>query len=70
VAYRETIPKKPLPREICPPVGDAVIWPCVLEIEPQRGEPFCFENKIVGGVIPKEYIPAVEKGLEEAMEHG
>jgi len=29
-----------------------------------------FENKIVGGVIPKEYIPAVEKGIREAFENG
>lgn len=35
-----------------------------------RGEGFKFENKIVGGTIPKEYIPAVEKGIVEAMETG
>jgi elongation factor G len=34
------------------------------------GEGFIFENKIFGGAIPKEYIPAVEKGLESAMAHG
>jgi elongation factor G len=36
----------------------------------QRGEGFAFENAVVGGVIPKEYIPAVEAGVVEAMQHG
>ncbi len=44
------------------------VW---LEVYPREaGEGFLFENKIVGGVIPKEYIPAVEKGIVEAMEGG
>ena len=44
------------------------VW---LEIYPREaGVGFLFENKIVGGVIPKEYIPAVEKGIIEAMEGG
>ena len=34
------------------------------------GEEFVFENKIVGGAIPREYIPAVEKGIKEAMTNG
>jgi elongation factor G len=43
----------------------------VLEIEPNEpGKGFEFINKIVGGVIPKEYIPAVEKGIVEALEGG
>ncbi len=42
-----------------------------IEIEPlPKGEGFEFANKIVGGVIPKQYIPAVEKGIVEAMEGG
>jgi len=42
-----------------------------LEISPlPRGEGFVFEDKIVGGVIPKQYIPAVEKGVVEAMQQG
>ncbi|MDR2302382.1 MAG: elongation factor G, partial [Deltaproteobacteria bacterium] len=46
--------------------GDAVI-----ELEPlPRGEGFIFEDKIVGGVIPRQYIPAVEKGIVEAMAGG
>jgi elongation factor G len=35
-----------------------------------RGEGFAFENAVVGGAIPKEYIPAVEAGVVEAMQHG
>ncbi|MDY6843727.1 MAG: elongation factor G [Thermodesulfobacteriota bacterium] len=43
----------------------------VIEMEPlQRGEGFQFVDKIVGGVIPKQYIPAVEKGIVEAMGDG
>ncbi len=34
------------------------------------GEPFRFQNKLVGGVIPREYIPSVERGVREAMENG
>ena len=44
------------------------VW---LEIEPNEpGRGFEFKNKIVGGVVPREYIPAVEKGVAEAMEEG
>ncbi len=43
----------------------------VIDIEPAApGTGLIFENKIVGGAIPKEYIPAVQKGLEEAMRTG
>ena len=44
---------------------------CWIEIEPQkRGEGFLFEDRIVGGVIPRQFIPAVEKGIIEAMDKG
>ncbi len=44
---------------------------CWLEIEPLAGgEGFVFENKVVGGAIPKNYIPAVEKGVIETMKKG
>ena len=42
----------------------------VLEIIPAEGKEFEFENKTVGGVIPKEYIPSIEKGVREALEKG
>jgi elongation factor G len=44
---------------------------CWLELTPlSRGEGFKFENKVVGGAIPRTFIPAVEKGVVEAMHHG
>ncbi len=44
------------------------VW---LEFEPlERNSGFKFENKIVGGTIPREYVPAVEKGVQEALETG
>ena len=44
---------------------------CWLEIEPlPRSGGFAFVDKIVGGVIPRNYIPSVEKGVQEAMERG
>ena len=44
------------------------VW---IEMEPQeRGKGFDFVNKIVGGSIPREYVPAVEKGVKEAMDGG
>ncbi len=44
------------------------VW---LELEPlERGKGFEFLNRIVGGVVPKEYVPAIEAGIREAMENG
>lgn len=44
------------------------VW---LEISPQDpGSGFTFENKVVGGVVPREYVPAVEAGVKEAMMNG
>ncbi len=43
----------------------------VIDVEPNEpGKGYHFENKIVGGVIPKEYIPAVDKGIQEALKNG
>jgi elongation factor G len=43
----------------------------VIEIRPLgRGEGFVFEDKITGGAIPRQYIPAVEAGIKDAMERG
>ena len=41
-----------------------------LELEALHDEEYIFEDKIFGGVVPKQYVPAVEKGLKEAMEEG
>jgi len=41
-----------------------------IRFEPNRGEGFEFVDEIVGGVVPREYIPAVEEGIKEAFEHG
>ncbi len=44
---------------------------CWIRIRPiERGQGFKFNNKIVGGSIPKEYIPAIQKGCEEVMQNG
>src|SRR5579872_818633 len=43
------------------------VW---IELEPSEDGEFEFVNKIVGGAVPKQYIPAVEKGIHEAMAHG
>jgi len=43
------------------------VW---VQFEPAGSENFEFVNKVVGGSVPKQYIPAVEKGIHEAMQHG
>ncbi|MEJ2356975.1 MAG: elongation factor G [Deinococcales bacterium] len=73
VAYRETITKSvDIEGKFVRQTGGRGQYGHVkLQAEPLgRGEGFEFENGIVGGVIPKEYIPAVQKGVEEAMQNG
>jgi len=73
VAYRETIKQAAKAEEKYSRQtgGRGQYGHVVLEIEPnEAGAGFEFVNKIVGGVIPKEYIPAVEKGVREALEGG
>jgi len=73
VAYRETIKKKATAsyRHKKQSGGHGQFGECHIEVEPmQRGEGFEFVNNIVGGAIPKNFIPAVEKGVIEAMENG
>jgi len=73
VAYRETIRSsvKQEGKFIRQTGGRGQYGHVWLEIEPnERGKGFEFINKIVGGVVPKEYIPAVEAGVREAMENG
>jgi elongation factor G len=51
--------------------GKGQFGDCWIELQPlDRGAGFAFENKVVGGAIPKNFIPAIEKGIREAMEHG
>jgi len=73
VAYRETI-RKPVRQEgkfVRQSGGKGQYGHVVLEISPQeRGAGYLFENGIVGGTIPKEYIPAVDKGIQEAVANG
>ncbi|MGP1407779.1 elongation factor G [Selenomonas sp.] len=73
VAYRETI-RKPAKAEgkfVRQSGGHGQYGHCWLELTPQEpGEGFTFENKIVGGVIPKEFINPIENGVREAMDNG
>jgi elongation factor G len=73
VAYKETIRKavKAEGKFVRQSGGRGQYGHCVLEIEPQEpGAGYAFVNKIVGGAIPKEYIPAVDAGIQDAMKNG
>ena len=73
VAYRETItrPVRVEGRFVRQTGGRGQYGHVWLEMEPnEAGEGFLFEDRIVGGVVPREYIPAVRKGIEEAMQSG
>lgn len=73
VAYRETI-KSSVEQEgkfVRQSGGRGQYGHVWLKIEPrERGEGYEFINSIVGGVIPKEYIPAVDKGIQEQLQNG
>ncbi|MCC6925437.1 elongation factor G [Novosphingobium sp.] len=73
IAYRESI-RKPASvrgRHKKQSGGHGQYGDCVIEIRPlDRGEGFKFEDKITGGAIPRQYIPAVEAGVKDAMERG
>jgi elongation factor G len=74
VAYRETItrPVTKVPyRYIKQSGGRGMYGHVVFDVEPlERGKGVVFENKVFGGSVPKEYIPAIEKGVMEAAETG
>jgi len=73
VAYRETIRKsvKAEGKFVRQSGGKGQYGHCWLELTPlEVGEGFKFENKVVGGAIPKEYIGPIEAGVKEAMENG
>jgi len=73
VAYRETVTTKAAAegRHVRQSGGHGQYGVVNLEVEPTaRGEGFEFVDKIVGGVVPKQFIPAVEKGVRETMDQG
>ncbi len=72
VAYRETVRKqaKGTGRFVRQTGGHGQYGHCELVVEPNSGQGFEFLNKIVGGVIPREFIPAVEKGCIDALQAG
>ncbi|MGO0122809.1 elongation factor G [Desulfothermobacter acidiphilus] len=73
VAYRETIlhAAKAEGKYIRQTGGRGQYGHVWLELEPlPRGSGFQFHNKIVGGVVPREFVPAIEAGVREAMENG
>ena len=73
VAYKETISghARAEGRYVRQTGGRGQYGHCVLEVEPlESGQGYAFANKIVAGAIPKEFIPAIEAGVHEAMESG
>lgn len=73
VSYKETI-QRPVRREtryVRQTGGHGQFGHCVVEFEPaEPGTGYVFESKIVGGVIPKEFIPAVDAGIRDALQSG
>jgi elongation factor G len=73
VAYKETITKEAIGegKYIHQSGGRGQYGHCWLRVEPQeRGKGFEFINELKGGAIPREYVPAIEKGIKECMETG
>ena len=73
VAYREALTRtiKAEGKYVRQTGGHGQYGHCVVEFSPlEPGEGFVFENKTVGGCIPKEYIPAIEQGIREAAGSG
>jgi elongation factor G len=73
VAYRETVrrPAEAQGRFVRQTGGRGQYGDVYIEVEPNEpGGGFVFENKIVGGAVPREYVPAIEKGIREAMQTG
>jgi elongation factor G len=73
VSYRETVrgtAEKVEGKFVRQTGGSGQFGVVYINLEPAPGEGFDFINKIKGGAIPSEFIPAVEKGIEEALENG
>jgi elongation factor G len=72
VAYKETITQSAdvNMRFVRQTGGRGQFAHVIMSFEPSGGKGFVFENAVVGGNIPREYIPAVEKGVKDALERG
>jgi elongation factor G len=74
VAYRESIARRVANVEgrfVRQTGGHGQYGHCVIDLEPaERGAGFVFDNDIAGGIIPKEFIPSIEKGIRDAMGRG
>ena len=74
VAYRETAGKSVMHAEgkfVRQSGGRGQYGHAIIDMEPnEEGKGYEFENAIVGGVVPKEYIPSIDKGIQEALETG
>jgi elongation factor G len=72
VAYRETITRTIEQREryVKQTGGHGQYGDVLLRIEPNPGGGYVFQDKIVGGTIPREYIPAVQRGAHDSLESG
>ncbi|WP_302551315.1 elongation factor G [uncultured Bilophila sp.] len=72
VAYRETItkPSKSDLKYAKQSGGRGQYGHCVIEVEPNPEKGYEFVNAITGGVIPKEYIPSIDKGIQDALKSG
>lgn len=71
VAYKETIRSavKAEAKYAKQSGGKGQYGHCIIEMEPTEGE-YVFENAVVGGAIPREYIPAIDNGIQEASKNG
>jgi elongation factor G len=72
VAYRETITKSApgVGKYIKQSGGRGQYGHVVIAVTPVEGVDFVFENKVIGGAIPREYIPSIEAGIRETLEKG
>lgn len=72
VAYRETftVPTKAQGKFVRQSGGKGQYGDVWIEFTPNEGKGYEFEDAIVGGVVPREYIPSVDAGLQEAMQNG
>jgi len=73
IAYRETIRKKVVNIEgkhKKQSGGAGQFGVVIMEFEPHEGDELIFEERVFGGSVPRQFFPAVEKGIRESVEHG